>query len=161
MGTVNVYDRDTSPAIVAQMWVIGVIIIGVLALYWYAIFRSWNEGLIGKVIATFAAGIAVLLTLIVVVLMLKSITKWVRRYTGSAPMCKVCGAENRYPHIFRHHYDVGETEIYKFCSAECREQWERNNVEYEFSGYYDIQCEDDEDAVKLKNYSSAYEVESA
>lgn len=58
--------------------------------------------------------------------------------------CEHCGTYTRYPHdLSRAIPDTfpTESESHDFCSRECREAWERGNMDYERESWYSLQSE--------------------
>jgi hypothetical protein len=151
--SVHIYEQSTSPARVIQMWVLAAIVYAVTVGLWYDILNTVEQDILLLVlipVATALTGVTVAFTVV-------GVSGWFQRYFTET-CCTYCDTAVTYPHSFREG-GLGNKRTYRFCSKDCREQWEREFVEYPFSGYYDIQDEETERRVECEHYSSAYEVQ--
>lgn len=156
---VRIREKATSPRRIVKLWAGGLVAWALILAYLAVMVLPPREGLIEQTISLLGGGVAAIFVLIAAFATFKGVKIWWQRVFGEPFCCEECGGPSNYPHEFSWHWDTGKTNSYYFCSPDCRRRWEVENVEYPFSGYYDIQCEDDEDPVKLQHYSSAYEVE--
>lgn len=158
-GRVRIYDKRTSPRSIAFGYTIALLAIAWTSFVVWGIVVNNPPDTVGDFIFYIVASpIGVLPGLIALLAILHKADSWYERYF-TATFCEHCAEPTTYPHIFNEHYDVAQHHIYEFCSTDCREAWERENVDYEFSGYYDIQREADEADVRDGDFSSAYYVE--
>jgi len=150
--SVHIHEQSTSPAQIIQVWVIAAIVYAVTAGLWYEIINTVAQDILLLVlipVATALTGVSVAFTVV-------GVSSWVQRHVTET-RCTYCDSTVTYAHTFREG-GLGNKQTYRFCSKDCRERWEREYVEYPFSGYYDIQDEETEQRVEHEHYSSAYEV---
>jgi len=157
-GNVRIYEKTTSPASAAGAWVVALAVFAVGAAGVYHVVINPPPTTVEWVAMVISLAGWSLPTLLTVAGINKSVRSWYRQHFKETH-CDRCGVSTTYEHIFDEHYDFGKHRKHHFCTTDCREQWERENVEYEFSGYYDIQAEGDKERLRTENYSSAYYVD--
>lgn len=155
-GNVTIHEKRTSPRRIALGYGFASLVIGwTVFVIWGMVFNNPPSNLGEWIFYIVSTPIGILPGLVAVLLIIENIEAWYERHF-TVTTCDECGKPVTYPHIFDEHYDIATHDVHEFCSTECRESWERENVEYEFSGYYDIQEEGDREKVLNENYSSAY-----
>lgn len=160
---VSIYEKETSPAIIVKKWLLALIPYGILGVWIYGIVaRPLPDSLGLTLLWGLTAVIVLLFAFVAVGLTLQQVRGWWDRVFGRPYACDECGLLTSYPETFSHKTGIGTSNEhrYGFCSTGCREAWEREHVEYEFSGYYDIQSGEDETRVKEEHYSSMWEVDA-
>lgn len=160
-GAVHIYDKRTSPRSIAFGYTLALLAVAWTAFMVYGIFFVNPPETIGDwIFIVVSSPISMLPGAFAALVIINKLESWYDRHF-TATFCERCAEPTTYPHIFDEHYDVGQHHTYEFCSADCREAWERENVDYDFSGHYDIQEEADEERVREDDFSSAYYVDEA
>lgn len=153
---VSVHEKSTSPAYIIQAWAFFCVIFGFSILLWLELIAQVGNSTGGTVTAMLGIPIAAVLSAACLGFAGLGVIRWIDAHVTDT-RCTQCNASVTYPHTFSEG-GLGNKNTFKFCSKDCREQWEREYVEYPFSGYYDIQDEETERRVEYEDYSSAYEV---
>lgn len=147
-GEVRIYDKRTSPRAIALGLTLAMLAIGWTAfVIWGMLFNNPPTTLGEWAFYIVSTPIGLLPGFLAALVVQHKLRTWYDRYIGPA-FCERCGEPTTYPHVFDEHYDIGQHHIHQFCSTDCREAWERENVDYDSARDYDLQHEADENDVE-------------